>query len=225
MTEELPPAGYAADVPHPAVGVSIEVPDHWVVLDLNPDTWDTWLDAFLDQRLASRPDAVGERAQARAVLLDLLRQLHGEKVFMAAILAADVGGELVSASATLAWRELDLDDGEKIELEGLRQVYVQAPPAAGEDMEARSVERVELPCGGAVKVVSSERIRAPGTSTDQPTTLIQYLIPVLDINWLAVITSSTANEPLAAGLEVVADQMAASLTFGRKESPSSSRTS
>lgn len=213
MTEDLPHAGYAADVPRPPIGVSIDVPDHWTVLDLNPATWDTWLDAFLAQRLSGRPNASHERGPARQALLGLLRQLHESKVFMAAILAADVGGDLVSASATLAWRELDLH-GDKIELEGLRQVYLQAPAALGEDMAARTVDRVELPSGGAIKVVSRERVRIPGTTKDQPATLIQYLIPVLDMDWLAVITASTPNDPLIEGVEVVAHQMATTLTFG-----------
>ncbi|MDQ3641822.1 MAG: hypothetical protein M3450_10300 [Actinomycetota bacterium] len=60
---DLPPAGYAAGVPLPALGFSIDVPDRWTVLDLNPDTWDGSLDAFLDQRLSGRPTAAQERAR------------------------------------------------------------------------------------------------------------------------------------------------------------------
>lgn len=219
MTEDLPPAGYAADVPHPPIGVSIDVPDHWTVLDLNPETWDAWLDAFLGQRLAGRPDARKERGPARAALVGLLRQLHESQVFMAAILAADVGGDLVSASATLAWRQLDLG-GDEMDLEGLRQVYLRASAGPGEDMQARRVEQVELPSGGAVKVVSRERVRPPGTARDQQARLVQYLIPVLDTDWLAVITASTGNEPLAPGVEMVADQMAEALAFHAGERPS-----
>ncbi len=212
MIETLPPAGYAADVPHPAIGFSIDVPDHWTVLDLDPDSWDNWLGAFLDQRLAGRPNASRERGPAGKALLDLLRQLHEGKVFMAAILAAEVGGDLVSASATLAWRKLDTD-GEAIPVEGLRQVYLRAPASPGEDVAARSVEQVALPVGGAVKVVSRESSRVPGTSKSQPVDIVQYLVPVLDTDWLAVITATTGNPPVAAGVEEVADGMAVSLGF------------
>jgi len=214
VNEDLPPAGYAADVPHPPIGLSIDVPDHWTVLDLNPETWDAWLDAFLDQRLAGRPDAARERAPARTVLLDLLRRLHDEKVFMAAILAADVGGELVSASATLAWRQLDLD-GDKIELEGLRQVYLRAPASLGEDMASRRVERVPLPSGDAVKVATKELVSISAASRPQPVALTQYFVPVLDTDWLAVITASTGNPALAPGAEEVADGMANSFALRR----------
>jgi hypothetical protein len=211
MTEALPPAGYAADVPHPPIGVAIDVPDHWTVLDLNPETWDVWLDAFLDQRLAGRPNASRERGPARKALLDLLRQLHGEKVFMATILASDVGGELVSASATLAWRRLGGDEG--IPLAGLYEVYARAPVSPGENQAARRVEQVELPAGGAVKVATKETVRVPTTNQIQPVNVTQYFVPVLHTDWLAVITTSTGNPALVQGAEEVADGMAGSLTF------------
>ena len=212
MTDTLPATGYAADVPRPPIGVSIDVPEHWTVLDLNPGTWDVWLDAFLDERLAGRPNASRERGPARKALLNILRQLHGEKVFLAAILAAEVGGDLVSASATLAWRELDLG-GDKMSLEGLRRVYARAAASPGEDLTARRVELVELPAGGAVKVVSREPVRVPGTKKARPVSMTQYLVPVLDTDWLAVITTTTGNPPLSAGVEEVADGMARSLSF------------
>ncbi len=210
----LPPAGYAAGVPRPAIGFSVDVPDHWTVLDLNPDTWDGWLDAFLDQRLAGRRGAARERGPARAALLDLLRRLHDEQVFMAAILAADVGRELVSASATLAWRRVPPgDDG--IPVEGLREVYLKAPAGPGEDVDQRRVEVVELAAGGGVKVVTRETLALPGLAEALPVSLTQYLVPVLDTEWLAVITASTGDAALAPGVEEVADAMAATLGFTR----------
>ena len=219
---QLPPAGYAAGVPRPAIGFSIDVPDHWTVLDLNPDTWDGWLDAFLDQRLAGRPDAARERGPARAALADLLRRLHGEQVFIAAILAADVRGQLVSASATLAWRRVPPgDDG--IPVEGLREVYLRAPAGPGEDVDRRRVEVVELAAGAGVKVVTSETPELPGLAEPRPVRLTQYLVPVLDTEWLAVITASTGNAALAPGVEEVADGMAATLNFTRQPGSRSTR--
>jgi len=212
VTDTLPDAGYAAGVPHPAIGFSIDVPDHWTVLDLNPETWDAWLRAFLDRRLAGRPNASRERGPARKALLDLLLQLHEGKVFMAAILAAEVGGDLVSASATLAWRKLDLG-GDEMNLEGLRQVYLRAPASPGEDMAARRVEGVQLPVGGAVKVVTREPVTVPGTTRRQSVDMIQYFVPVLATDWLAVLTATTGDLPLAAGVEEVADGMATSLSL------------
>jgi hypothetical protein len=212
--EPLPPAGYAADVPRPSIGFSIDVPDHWVVLDLSPESWDTWLDAFLDQRLAGRRRAGEERPRARKVLLQLLRQLHEGRVFMAAVLAGEVGGEFVSASATLAWRRLDLG-GDPMSLEGMRRVYADAPPAPGEILDDRRVELVELSMGAGVKVATRETLPVPGTGRIMPVNVIQFFIPVLDTDWLAVITATTGVPALATGVEEVADAMAGSLTFSR----------
>jgi hypothetical protein len=211
-TDTLPPAGYAAGIPRPPIGFSIDVPDHWTVLDLDPDTWDGWLDAFLDQRLAGRPDRAAERGRARRSLLDLLRQVNQAKVFMAAILAAEVGGDLVSASATLAWSKLETH-GEGIPMAGLREVYVRAPASPGEDMAARRVEAVQLPAGGAVKVATRQTMRLPGVDQPCPVALTQYFVPVLATDWLAVITTSTANKPLVPGVEEVAAGMATTLRF------------
>jgi hypothetical protein len=217
VSDTLPPAGYAADVPRPPIGVSIDVPDHWTVLDLNPETWDAWVGAFLDQRLAGRPNAAKERGSVRKALVDLLRGLHADKVFMAAILAAEVGGDLVSASATLAWRQLDLD-GDGWDLEGLRQVYLRAPASPGEDLKARRVEVVDLAAGGALKVATRETTKVPGTGKVQPVSVTQYFIPVLDTDWLAVITATTGNPALTGGVEEVADGTAGSLKLTRRAS-------
>lgn len=211
---QLPPAGYATGVPRPAIGFSIDVPDHWTVLDLNPETWDAWLDAFLDHRLAGRPSAASERGPARAALADVLRRLHGDQVFMAAILAADVGGELVSASTTLAWRRVPPGD-HGIPVEGLREVYARAPAGPGEDVAQRRVEVVGLGAGAGVKVVTNETVALPALTEPRQATAIQYLVPVLDTDWLAVITATTGNEALVPGVEEVADGMAATLAFAR----------
>ncbi|MGH8907529.1 MAG: hypothetical protein ACRD0K_13635 [Egibacteraceae bacterium] len=218
MIETLPPAGYAADVPRPSIGFSIDVPDHWTVLDLNPQTWEDWLYAFLSQRLAGRPNASAERGPARRALLDLLRQLHDQKVFMAAILPAVVRGELLSASATLAWRKLDLG-GEGIPLAGLREAYARAPASSGENLSERRVETVEIGLGGAVKVSTREIMQLPMIAEARRVAVTQYFVPVLDTEWLSVITTTTGDRALESGVEEVADTMAASLTFSRNATP------
>ncbi len=212
-TDTLPPAGFGADVPHPPIGFSIDVPDHWTVLDLDPATWDVWLDAFLGQRLVTgAAEAVQERVSIRKELVRVLQGLQTEGVFLAAILAADVGGELVSASANLAWRKLETH-GEGIPLAGLREVYVRAPRKAGEDLARRRVDIVELPAGGAVKLVSRRPMRLHPMSGPGVLHVTQYFVPVLATDWLAVITTSTGHAALAPNLEEVADAMARSLCF------------
>jgi hypothetical protein len=211
--EPLPQPGYAAEVPRPVVGFSVEVPDHWTVLDLDPRTQGDWLDAFLDQRLAGRPRAGSERGPARAALLDILRRLHDADVFLAAILAAEVGAELVSASVTLAWRVSDSGD-RRVLLDRLRQIYATAPPASGEDLTARRVEVVQLAAGGAVRVSSREAVQIPGGRRVDGVAITQYVVPVLDTGWLALLTGTTGVPALVAGVEAVTDAMAESLGFG-----------
>lgn len=212
VAERLPQPGYAADAPRPSVGFSVDVPDHWTVLDLDPGTQGRWVDAFLDQRLAGRPRAAEERPPARRALLDLLRRLQEGGVFLAAVLAGEVGGELVSASATLAWHRPEAESGPP-SLAALYEVYARAPAAAGEDAATRRVEVVDLPAGGAVKVSTRETVELPTGARVHGVAVIQCIVPVLTTGWLALITATTGVPALVAGLEEVAATMAASLRF------------
>jgi hypothetical protein len=219
--EPLPAPGFPAGVPRPAVGFSIDVPDHWVVLDLDPATWDGWVDAFLEQQMATRPQAGREWGPTRAALVDLLQRLSDEEVFLAAVLAGEADGRLVSASATLAWRRPDLA-GDPLLLEGLGHMHLLAPAGPGEDLSARRVEIIELPAGGAVKVATRELVALP-TGEAPVAWVTQYLVPVpfLNSGWLAVITTTTGNPELAAAVEDVGDAMAASLHFQERDSADS----
>ncbi len=156
--------------PSPADGFPIDVPDHWTVLDLDPATSEAWLSAFLSNRLSDRPHTQPE-GLARRALRSLLDQLREQQVFFAAILAADVGGEPVSASATLAWRRLG-PAGSTLPIDGLARVATEAPAEAGEDRSERLVEVVTLPAGPAVRVTSAG-VAVPGrcrsTVPDPPT--------------------------------------------------------
>ena len=66
-----------------------------------------------------------------------------------------------------------------------------------------------------MKVVTNETVALPALPQPRPATAIQYLVPVLDTDWLAVITATTGNKALAPGVEEVADGMAATLAFAR----------
>ena len=211
MAESLPAPGFPAGVPRPDLGFSIELPDQWVVLDLDPATWAGWVDAFLEARMASRPDVGPERGPTRAALVDLLQRLHAEEVFLAAVLAGEADGRPVSASATLAWRRPDLA-GDPLLLEGLAHMYLLAPAAPGEDLAARRVDIVELPAGGGVKVATRELAALP-TGESRQAWVTQYLVPVLSTGWLAVITTSTGHPELAPAVEDIGDEIAASLHF------------
>lgn len=210
MAEDLPAVGYP-DVPRPPIGFSIDVPDHWTLLDLDPTSGETWVSAFLSARLAGRTQASAERGPARRALLSLLQQLRGEQVFMALILAAEAGGELYSASATLAWRQLE-PFGVAIPVEGLAKVYRQAPAGTRKDLDDRQVEIVTLPAGPAVRVSSTRTVELAGIEAP-PVAQTQHVVPVLQSSWLALLTTSTANPSLVPAVDDIADEMADSLTF------------
>jgi hypothetical protein len=211
-----PKPGIAPDTPRPSFAFAVDVPDHWVVLDLDLATQQRWLDAFLDSQQAPREQA-GRRA-ARTALLDYLGQLHREQILLAAILFGTVGGQPISAGVTLAWRQIgnatDSDASSAVvPLEGLRRVYAQAPADTGEDPSARRVEVIELPAGGAVKVTTTQAAPVPSTDLTRPAQLIQYIAPAGDTGWLAFITATTAIPELVKGVESVAEGVATSLRF------------
>jgi hypothetical protein len=210
--EAVPQPGYAANAPRPRVGFSVDVPDHWTVLDLDPNTQRRWVDAFLDQRLAARPQPPQARQGARRALLDVLGRLNQAKVFLAAILAGEVDGTLVSASATLAWHRPDPTGGIP-SLRALSEVYAREPAKADENTGARRVQVVSLPAGGAVKVSTRETVELPTGLRVDGVAMFQYVVPVLATGWLALLTTTTGVPGLAGGVSEVADAMAASLHF------------
>jgi hypothetical protein len=207
----LPEPGYAAGAPRPAVGFSIDLPDHWVALDLDPATSDRWLDAFLDRQLAGRPNAAAERGPARAALRQLLARLRQQQVFLAAILVGEIRDEPVSASVTLAWRRPELRGG--IDLDAMGETFARAPSAPGEDLRARRARRVAVEAGDAITVATLETQVVPGGGGRRRVALTQWFVPVLDTGWLAVITTATPVLRLAAAVEDVGAAAVASLRF------------
>lgn len=208
MTDTLPPAGYPPDVPRPPMPFAIDVPDHWTVVDLDPRTQEGWLDALFDQRF--RPETGVDPMELRRNLSLALQQLRQEKVFMAALLLADVGGDTVSANATLVWQELETH-GEGIPVAGLHAVFAGAPADPDEDAAHRRVDVVGLPGGNAVKLTTRRTMRLPGMTEAAAAAVTQYFVPVPSTDWLAVVTTGTGTLELAPAIEEVADEMAASL--------------
>lgn len=201
--------GVDAAAPRPPVGFRFDVPDAWTVLDLAPATSDAWVEAFLDERSAGVPGAAAQRARARQVLRQAIASHRSAGVLFAAFLAARVSSpaQLVGASLTLAWRELR---GGRVDLDGLARFMTEDDPAPGEDLAARSVTRVALRPGDAVRVASRQLTLVPLTSTRRPVAIVQHLVPVPDLPWLGVLTATTPNLELAGTYAELADVVAAS---------------
>jgi hypothetical protein len=120
-------------------------------------------------------------------------------------------GDLIGASLTLAWRELDL--GGRMDVDGLAILLADGDPDDGEDPRARAVDRVDLPATPAVRVRSSLLAPVPESSRRQRVAQVQYYIPVPDTPWIGVLTVSTPNRSLAPVMTDLADRVATSLEF------------
>jgi hypothetical protein len=191
----------------------LSVPDEWLAMDLDPTSSDGWVEARLDALVAARPDAARHRGHLRRLLQGLVEQHREAGVFFSALLTAPAArpSDVLGASLTLAWRELQLDGG--MNVDGLAILLLEAEPDDGEDVRARLVDRVDLPATPAVRVRSSMLVPVPESSHRQRVAVTQYYVPVPDTAWLGVITVSTPNLALAGVLTDLADRVAASLEY------------
>jgi hypothetical protein len=66
----------------------------------------------------------------------------------------------------------------------------------------------------AVRVSSREAVQIPGGRCVDGVAIIQYVVPVLDTGWLALLTGTIGVPALEAAVETVTDAVAESLSFG-----------
>lgn len=213
MTAPDQVVGVDPQAPRPPLGFRLDIPDEFTSLDLDPVTSDASIERLLDERSASVPGAARQRARARQVLQRVVGEHRAAGVFLAAFLA-EVGaspGEMIGASLTLAWRRFDGG----ISLDGLETFFRDDDPAPGEDVELRSVERVPLPYGPAVRVRNRQQAPLPLTSRRQEVTVVQHLVPAPEpaAEWLAVLTASTPDLAGADEFAELAGRVAGSLEF------------
>jgi hypothetical protein len=207
------PVGTDPASPRPPVGFRLSVPDDWLAVDLDPATVDRWVEARLDGLVAAQPDAARHRGHLRRLLQGLVEQHRAAGVLFAALLTAPAArpSDVVSASLTLAWKQLQLDGG--MNVDGLAILLLEAEPDDGEDLRGRLVDRVDVPATPAVRVRSSMLVPVPETSRRQRVAVVQYYLPVPDTSWLGVLTVSTPNLGLAPVMTDLADRVAASLEY------------
>jgi hypothetical protein len=207
------PVGTDPASPRPPVGFRLNVPDDWLAVDLDPATADRWVELRLDEIIAARPDGARHRAHLRRVLQGLIEQHRAAGVFFAALLTGPGPrpSDVLGASLTLAWRELELHGG--MNVDGLAVLLVEAEPDDGEDPRARVVDRVDLPASPAVRVRSSMLVPVPESARRQRVAVTQYYVPVPDTAWLGALTVSTPNLALAGVMADLADRVAVSLEY------------
>jgi len=211
MSGESSNAGAAP--PRPPTGFTLSVPDAWQAVDLDPETADASIDAYVAACVAAAPEAARYRGRMRRILREVVATNREGGAFFTAFLAGTRGRpeDVVGASLVLAWRPLDTTN--PISVDGLVEVLGAAPPEAGERVARRVVARVELRCGPAAYLQTSQLVPVPGASERQRVTISQFLVPVRDLPWLGVITASTPNLDLADGVDAIAENVAQSLRF------------
>jgi hypothetical protein len=200
--------------PRPPIGFTIVLPDAWTVFDLDPATSDEWVDELLDERLppgrAAGPERRAVRRPLRRLLREHVRDQRDAGVFLAAAMLHTDGPDPLTLGFTLAWRPVAFR-GLPRRLEALHRIQAQAP--AGGRHGDRRVEIVPLACGGGVRVLTRELVLVPGTRQRRPALVAQYLVPVLDLDWMAVLTTSTAVVRLEDAVAEAADRIADGLRF------------
>jgi hypothetical protein len=200
--------------PRPPVGFRIRVPDEWLRLDLDPDTSPGWVERFLDDRIATHPEAAPHRGHLRQVMRTLIGQQRDAEVFFCAILTGPGHrpSDILSASLTLAWRKLPRA-ASHLDVDALVALYADAPADDGEDPTARRVEPVELPAGPAARLRTTALAPIPETSRRQRVAVSQHFVPVPGTDWLGVLTVTTPNLGLTEVFDDLADRVAESLEF------------
>jgi hypothetical protein len=197
----------------PPVGVRLSVPDAWQAIDLDPATSDASIDAYVAACVAAAPEAARHRGRMRGILREVVAANRAGGAFFTAFLAGTRGRpeDVVGASLVVAWHALD--GAGRISVDGLVEILAAAPPEAGERVARRVVARVQLGCGPAAYLQTSQLVPVPRATERQRVTISQFLVPVRDLPWLAVVTASTPNLDLADGVDAIAEGVAQSLRF------------
>jgi hypothetical protein len=197
-------------VPRPPCRIEVDVPEPWFVLDLDPRTSARWVRQLVQQRAwAGRASAVDQQAASR-VLRGVVDALRAQGVLLAAILAGNIGHEVIGASVTLGWRRTS----------GCWDLHAVGLALSGRTsatdglIEHREVDLVELPRGRAVHLRGRERARVPGSTLQREVALHQLFVPLEGSGWLAVVTATTALLRLSEVMGETALRVAASIRVG-----------
>jgi hypothetical protein len=215
--------GIDPEAPRPPVGFRVHVPDEWNLVDLEPATASSSIDGFLDDAVRRAPAAAPYRLATRRQLLDVVAQSRAGGVFLLAFLATSRGpDDPVGASLTLAWRRLDVAAhlGPHDLALALAQSLATAPYSEGETRDARSVVTVELPSGFAAHLRTVQLVPVPRTTTKRRVAMSQLMLPVPGRSWIAVVTATTPNLDLAAGVNEIALGVTGSIVFMGDQPPS-----
>lgn len=210
VSGQLPAPGIDRRAARPPFGFAIDIPEPWIVLDLDPRTNGRWVRQLVRRRAAgTRRTALDARAAAE-VMHEVIAALRGQGVVLAAILAGRIGEEVVGASITLGWER----SPSSVDLDALGLSLARASPGADELVQHRRVDLVALSGGTALRLRGREQARVPGSTTRREVMLHQFFVPVANSTWLAVVTATTGLLQLGDAVGQAAMHVAGSLRAG-----------
>jgi hypothetical protein len=202
--------GIDSAAPRPPYRFEVDVPEAWLVLDLNPRTSVRWVRRLVGQRAAGGRGSAADQLAAGRVLHGLISALRGQGVLLAAILARRTGKEVVAASLTMSWRQVRSVP----HLDVLGAALACGAPGVDELVEHRHVDVVDLASGPALRLRGHQRARVPGSPSEREVTLHQLFVPTAQPGWVAVVTATTAVPRLSETVGETALRVAGSIRAG-----------
>ncbi len=206
----LPPAGTDPSVPRPPFGFEIDIPQPWILLDLDPRTTTEWIRQFVQLRAVGRARPAADRLDVSKVLRDVIDALRAEGILLAAILAGSVGQEVIGASVTLGWREMRGG----VELEALGSSLAVAAPTSDELPHHRRVDLVSLSPRPAVRLRTRQLAPVPASTHRREVCVHQLFVSTEASTWVAVVTATTSMADLDDAVGQAAIHVAGSLRAG-----------
>ena len=207
---QLPVPGIDRLAVRPPFGFAIDIPEPWIVLDLDPRTSAQWVRQLVRRRATGTRRTAREAWAAAVVVRDVIAALQAQGVLLAAILAGRIGEEVVGASITLGWQRSPCS----VDLDALGLSLARVSPGANELVQHRRVDLVAVSGREALHLRGREQARVPGSTTRREVVLHQLFVPVEDPTWLAVVTATTGLLQLGDVVGEAALHVAGSLRTG-----------
>lgn len=210
MLGQLPVPGIDRRAVRPPFGFAIDIPEPWIVLDLDSRTSAQWVRQLVRRRATGTRRTAREAWAAAVVVRDVIAALQAQGVLLAAILAGRIGEEVVGASITLGWQRTPCS----VDLDALGLSLARASPGANELVQHRRVDLVAVSGREALHLRGREQARVPGSTIRREVVLHQLFVPIEDPTWLAVVTATTGLLQLGDVVGEAAMHVAGSLRTG-----------
>jgi hypothetical protein len=203
-------AGIDPTAPRPPFRFEVDIPEPWIVPDLDPRRSAGWIRQFVERSGTDGAWSSPDRRAAAQLIRSVVATLRAQGVLLAAILAGRVGPEVVGASVTLGWRRLP----DQVDLDALGSLLARMEPGECELVDRRLVDLLVLSSGRAIRLRSLERARVPGSTGEREVAVHQLFVPIDPTSWTAIVTATTASPELRERVRLIAIHVADSIRTG-----------